>query len=69
MIKVPLTLEKSQKKTAIKFPDYYTDIKLTNDGKPEPPQVESVTLHRVVLIYHMMNLNGSKILTHYPMTI
>ena len=42
MVKVPFTLEKSQKKTAIKLPDYYTDIKPTNDGKPEPPQVESV---------------------------
>ena len=42
MVKVPFTLEKSQKKTAIKPPDYYTDIKPTNDGKPEPPQVESV---------------------------
>ena len=42
MVKVPFTLEKSQKKTSIKLPDYYTDIKPTNDGKPEPPQVESV---------------------------
>ena len=42
MVKVPFTLEKSQKKTEIKPPDYYTDIKPTNDGKPEPPRVESV---------------------------
>ena len=42
MVKVPFTLGKSQKKTAIKLPDCYTDIKPTNDGKPEPPQVESV---------------------------
>ena len=42
MVKAPFTLEKSQKKTAIKLPDYYTDIKPTNDGKPEPPQVELV---------------------------
>ena len=42
MVKVQFTLEKSQKKTSIKLPDYYTDIKLTNDGKPEPPRIESV---------------------------
>ena len=42
MVKIPCTLEKSQKKTVIKLPDYYTDIKSTNDGKPEPPQVELV---------------------------
>ena len=42
MVKVPFTLEKSQKKTSIKLPDYCTDIKPTNDGKPEPLRVESV---------------------------
>ena len=41
MVKVLFTLEKSQKKTAIKLLDYYIDIKPTNDGKPEPPQVDS----------------------------
>ena len=44
MVKVPFTLEKSQKKTAIKLPDYYTDIEPTNNGKPEPPQVTLVAL-------------------------
>ena len=42
MVKVTFTLEKSQKKTAIKLPPYYTDIKSSIDGKPEPSQVESV---------------------------
>ena len=44
MVKVPFTLEKSQKKTAIKLPDYYTDIEPTSNGKPEPPQVTLVAL-------------------------
>ena len=42
MVKVPFTLEKNQKKTAIKLLDFYSDIKPTNDGKPEPTQVQSV---------------------------
>ena len=67
MVKVPFTLEKSQKKTSIKLPDYYTDIKPTNDGKPEPPQVESVASSSSNISYD--DFECSTILTHYPIMI
>ena len=67
MVKVPFTLEKNQKKTAIKLLDFYTDIKPTNDGKPEPTQVESVALSSCNISYDDFEwLNN---LTHYPMII
>ena len=55
MVKVPFTLEKSQKKTAIKLPDYYIDINPKHDGKPEPPQVESVASSSS---HYLNNLNS-----------
>ena len=67
MVKVPFTLEKSQKKTATKLPDYYTDIKPKKDGKPEPPQVESVESSSSNMSYdHFQWLTT---LTHYQMKV
>ena len=61
-LKYRLLWKKSKKKTAIKLPDYYTDIKPTNDGKPEPPQAESVASISSILSYDdfewLNNLNS-----------
>ena len=63
MVKVPFTLEKSQESSLI------ITLILNQQAMENLNHHKLNQLHRVVLIYHMMTLNGSTIITHYPMMI